>query len=140
MIVAAIINNETWLICGGRDFIDDKLFAEAMSDLVGMFGMPYRIVHGAARGADSLADDWGRRHALEVIRCPANWQLHDKGLAGSIRNEDMLLKYKPSRVIAFPGGSGTADMVWRARKRVFPVIQIKLSGAALGLPRAALGL
>jgi predicted Rossmann-fold nucleotide-binding protein len=37
----------------------------------------------------------------------------------------MLTKGKPDIVIAFPGGSGTADMICQARKAGVPVEEIK---------------
>ncbi len=112
----AILNNETWLICGGRDFADQMMFDDVMSRLIDMWGCPSRVVHGAANGADNMADSWGKRMALDVIAVPANWVKYGKA-AGPIRNENMLMDYKPKRVIAFPGSAGTADMVRRAKNR-----------------------
>lgn len=40
----------------------------------------------------------------------AYWNLHGKA-AGPIRNQLMLDKYDPDLVIAFPGETGTANMV-----------------------------
>lgn len=122
----AIINNETWLICGGRKFSDEAMFDDVMRQLVGMFGLPSKVVHGNAPGADTLADRWAKRMALEVVACPADWHKHGKA-AGPIRNEDMLMDHNPNRVIAFPGRNGTADMVQRARNRhgAIDIIEIK---------------
>lgn len=112
-----ILNNETWLICGGRNFTDQAMFDDAMARLTGMWGCPSKIVHGAAQGADSMADTWGKRMHIAVVAVPAEWSTHGKA-AGPIRNEEMLYLHKPKRVIAFPGGVGTADMVKRAKKHV----------------------
>lgn len=122
----AIINNETWLICGGRKFSDQVMFDDVMARLVGMWGCPSRIVHGAAPGADTMADAYGKRMAIAVVACPAEWDKHGDA-AGPIRNEDMLMNHKPQRVIAFPGRNGTADMVRRAKNRGgrIDVIEIK---------------
>lgn len=111
-----ILTNETWLICGGRDFSDENMFATVMWHLVQTRGCPRKIVHGAASGADTMAGEWGKRHAIEVVAMPADWERLGKA-AGHIRNEDMLFQHKPKVVIAFPGGRGTADMVARAKKR-----------------------
>ena len=121
-----IKNNETWLICGGREFADQAMFDDVMQRMTGMWGCPSRVVHGAAPGADTMADAWGKRLAIEVVACPADWDKHGR-TAGPIRNEDMLMKYKPKRVIAFPGRNGTADMVTRAKNRrgEIDVIEIK---------------
>lgn len=125
----AILNDETWLICGGRKFANQEIFDEVMSRLVGMWGMPRKIVHGKCpTGADAMADAWGNRHALVVVACPADWDKHGNA-AGPIRNEEMLIEHSPKRVIAFPGRNGTADMVDRAKKRrgQIEVIEIKSS-------------
>jgi hypothetical protein len=117
------INGQTWLICGGRDFADRSMFDSAMGDLMRLKGCPARIVHGAARGADKMADEWADRKAIPSIRMPADWQKHGKA-AGPIRNQEMLDRMKPSLVVAFPGGRGTADMVTRARKAEIDVAEI----------------
>ena len=118
-----IRNGETWLVCGGRDFTDSATFHDAMQRLTEMWGCPGKLVHGAAKGVDAMAAAWADRMALDVAACPADWDKHGKA-AGPIRNEDMLVTHKPNRVIAFPGGKGTADMVRRAKKHGIDVIEI----------------
>jgi YspA, cpYpsA-related SLOG family len=117
------INEQTWLICGGRDFADQEMFDRAMGDLLAMKGCPAKVVHGDARGADTMADAWGHRMAITVIAMPADWETYGNG-AGPMRNQRML-DFKPALVIAFPGGKGTADMVSRARKAGIDVAEIK---------------
>ena len=121
-----IKNNETWLICGGRKFADQAMFDDVMQRLTNMWGCPSKLVHGAAPGADTMADAWGRHMAIEVVPVPAEWDKHGHA-AGPIRNEDMLMIHKPKRVIAFPGRNGTADMIQRAKNRrgEIDVIEIK---------------
>ena len=111
-----IKNGETWLFCGGRAFADQSFFDAAISDIIGMYGVPEKVIHGDAPGLDQMAAAWGRRMAIDMVACPADWDKHGKA-AGAIRNEDMLMKHKPKKVIAFPGGPGTADMVRRAKNR-----------------------
>lgn len=122
----SIINNETWLVCGGRNYADEVMFHDVMARLTGMFGMPSKIVHGGATGADLMALRWAWHYAIESVSVPADWERHGRA-AGPIRNEDMLMLHKPKRVIAFPGGRGTADMVQRAKNRrgEIDVIEIK---------------
>lgn len=116
MHTIGILNNETWVVCGGRKFSDAELFESVMSQLVGMFGCPTKIVHGDAPGLDRMAGSWAERMAISVVAVPAEWDKHGDA-AGPIRNEDMLMQHRPKRVIAFPGGKGTADMVRRVRNR-----------------------
>ena len=116
-------NDQTWLICGGRDFSDKEMFDSAMCDLLALQGMPSRIVEGGAKGADSLARGWAQRHALEIKTEKAKWNVYGRS-AGAIRNQEMLDKYRPDFVVAFPGGRGTADMVKRSRKAGVDVAEI----------------
>lgn len=123
MIDAIPINSQTWLICGGRNFMDWEMFSAAMGDLVRLRGMPEVVIHGAANGADRLASYWADKHALGVRAYPADWKTHGRK-AGPIRNQEMI-EQKPDFVIAFPGGRGTADMVRRAREAGVDVAEIK---------------
>lgn len=123
MLIAVPKNYQTWLICGGRGFTDATMFDAAMGDLLQLKGCPERIIHGAARGADSMAAEWGARMALDVVAVPADWERHGKA-AGPIRNAAML-QYDPHLVIAFPGGRGTADMVKQARAMGIDVAEIQ---------------
>jgi len=111
------------LVCGGRDF-DDRALADRILDTHVPQGAV--IIHGNARGADSLADEWATDVGLTVIACPADWNKDGKA-AGPIRNSQMLAMMNPERdfVIAFPGGAGTADMVKKAKSKKFKVIEVK---------------
>jgi len=59
-----------------------------------------------------------------VVPYKADWHLHGKA-AGPKRNQRMLDHGRPKRVIAFPGGKGTADMVDRARVAGVDVIEVR---------------
>ncbi len=106
------------LICGGREFSDRTLLEQALEAYKGAV-----VIHGAARGADTLAEEWALKHGKGVHRFPANWQRDGKA-AGPIRNQAMLDKGRPDMVIAFPGGRGTADMVRRAKAAGLKVIEV----------------
>jgi hypothetical protein len=105
------------LVCGGRDYTDREKMDRVLRLVDDARGPIKTLIHGAARGADSLAAKWARDTGLdefgEVLAFPANWR--DGKRAGPIRNQQMLDEGKPELVIAFPGGAGTADMVRRAR-------------------------
>lgn len=73
------------------------------------------IIHGGARGADTLAGAWAHNNSVPVQVFYAEWErLGD--LAGGIRNGRMLREGRPNRAVGFPGGRGTADMHWRLRE------------------------
>lgn len=118
------INDQTWLICGGRGFTDREMFNSAMGDLVRLKGMPGYILQGGASGADTMALDWANHHAISSWTSKADWQKHGRA-AGPIRNQAMLDIHKPDLVVAFPGGKGTADMVRRSHAAGIDVAEIK---------------
>lgn len=101
------------LVCGGRDYVDRHRVFLALDHLHEHHPIS-RIVHGAARGADSLADQWALARNVPITRCRADWEGLGKR-AGIVRNQSMLTEHRPGYVVAFPGGIGTADMMWRAR-------------------------
>lgn len=109
------------LICGGRDFEDRDVFYKAMLDF--MYDKNVSIIHGAAKGADTLAADWARAFGHQAESYPANWDKYGKR-AGYIRNVQMLNEGKPDLVIAFPGGKGTAMMIKLAEAAGTPVVKI----------------
>ena len=101
-----------FLVCGGRDFNDEGMVRAVLGRLLRPGDV---VVHGAARGADSLAGKVAREMGNEVRPYPANWRLHGKA-AGPIRNAEMIDLERPEVVIAFPGGSGTRDMIDKATR------------------------
>lgn len=101
------------LVCGGRNFSDyEKLEKEllAFEQRRGRFGL---IIHGGARGADSLAGMFAHKHKIPIQVFPADWNKYGRG-AGPIRNKQMLIEGKPDIIIAFLGGRGTANMINQA--------------------------
>jgi hypothetical protein len=115
-------NGQTWLICGGRDFTDRELFERAMAHLFADRGRPAKIVHGGARGADTMGGELGEKLGLPTVAVMANWSLGRK--AGPIRNQQMLDEHKPDLVVAFPGWRGTADCVRRAKAMGLRVMEV----------------
>jgi len=86
------------------------------------------VVHGNAKGADTLAKHVCLAFGLDERRYPANWDLNKKA-AGPIRNQQMLdlehtLEEPIDLVLAFPveGSIGTYDMMRRAEKAGIKVI------------------
>ena len=108
------------LVCGGRDFSDHKLVSQALNSY-GCIGLT--IIHGAAKGADSLAQAWAKDNGYPDDAYPADWNKYGKR-AGYIRNVQMLNEGKPDLVIAFPGGKGTQMMINLAEAAGVPVVKI----------------
>lgn len=101
------------LVCGGREFAGRNWLFATLDLTHRMIGIMH-VIHGAARGADSLAGEWARARGVPELRFPAEWNRHGRA-AGPLRNQRMLEEGFPNLVIAFPGGTGTKDMVTRAR-------------------------
>jgi len=114
--------NITVLACGGRDY-SDRLRVFMILDRVHMrFGIA-QLIHGAARGADSLAADWADDRKIPARAFLADWDKHGN-VAGPIRNKEMLTVGKPHLVVAFRGGAGTRHMVGIARVAGVSVLQV----------------
>lgn len=106
--------SERVLVTGGRRF-DDRIAVERTLDTLRRALGIACVIQGGAPGADALAREWAERNGIEVQTYEADWD-HEGPAAGPIRNRRMLLLGKPDRVLAFPGGKGTADMVRQAER------------------------
>ena len=108
------------LVCGGRDYTDADRAFEVLDALHAKHTFTW-VVHGNARGADTLGAMWADSRNIPSTPYPANWTKHGKA-AGPIRNQLMLDSEAIDMVVSFPGGRGTADMVRRAKAKGIPVI------------------
>lgn len=102
------------LVCGGRNFHDRRAVDDALDRLHQKRGIDFLIVGGTS-GADYLAWQWAEGLGVPCGVYNAAWKEHGRR-AGPLRNQRMLDDGKPDGVVAFPGGSGTADMITRARR------------------------
>lgn len=128
-----VAKNHYVLVCGGRDFKDREAVFEVLQVLHWVYGPALRVMHGAARGADSLAGGVARQLGVPEKGFPADWEMHGKG-AGPIRNRHMcklLVDWRDLghsvQVVAFPGGNGTRDMCEVAEKAGIDVDRIGFS-------------
>lgn len=107
------------LVCGGRDYADQMALDHALDRVHAQYGITL-LIEGGARGADRLARAWARRNKVKVRTVNAEWERYGP-MAGLIRNSRMLGEEQPEAVVAFPGGTGTADMVGKAEAHKLPV-------------------
>ncbi len=110
------------LVCGGRDFTDSASAYKVLDAMHRALGIDV-LIEGDARGADRIAGYWARRNRVTNLKFRADWDAHGKA-AGAMRNQKMLDEGKPTHVLAFPGGRGTADMVRRADDAGVQVITV----------------
>ncbi|WPZ08481.1 DUF2493 domain-containing protein [Pelagerythrobacter marinus] len=127
------------VVTGGRNFSDASLVDRALGAVNKKHGIAL-LIEGEATGADSLCRDWAEARGIPVRKFPANWTdlSHPDAVirsrrdgskydakAGTRRNQQMIDEGKPDSAIAFPGGNGTADMVWRLGQSGVPVWDLR---------------
>ena len=137
------------LVSGDRRWADPLPVRDALDAicaLVAPFSSPV-LVHGAARGLDSLAADWAAAAGWALDARPAQWNVHTDAcppshagapscrMAGHRRNAEML-RPRPTLLVAFPlhaeplapgeprelTSRGTWSMVAKAREASLPVL------------------
>jgi hypothetical protein len=101
------------VICGGRQFADAAFLWKTIDEFHAKTPITEVIVGGAV-GADTLGEHWAKDRRVPYRIFMADWATHGRA-AGPIRNKAMLDEGKPDLVVAFPGGSGTANMLSQAR-------------------------
>lgn len=119
------------LVCGSRDYADKERLFHILDEVLmeaAQMDDGITLIHGAARGADSLADQWGRKCSpVEIERYPADWDRYGRR-AGYVRNKQMLDEGRPDMVIAFYSSvdksRGTSMMVDIAQRASVPVVEI----------------
>lgn len=111
----------TVLVTGSRDWTDEATIRHELQ-CIQDDNLNCKLVHGAARGADSIAAKIASEMGWLIEAYPADWQKHGKK-AGPIRNQVMLDLGMPDMVLAFPlpQSIGTFDMIRRAENAGVPV-------------------
>lgn len=105
------------LITGGRDFNHKEIVMQALTDTIASFsGEEVVVVHGGAKGADTLAAECAKKLGAGVECHPADWETHGKK-AGPIRNVHMV-NLGADICLAFPSqqSKGTWHCVKKARE------------------------
>lgn len=114
----------TIIVTGGRTYSDAGRVATVLGTILARAGT-MRLLHGDATGADRLAAVWADLHQVESVSfpvLPSEWRRYGKA-AGPMRNARMIAE-RPDLVVAFPGGTGTADCVAQARGAGVPVMVV----------------
>jgi len=105
------------LICGDRNWSNKKKIMEELIKVAKE--NTALVIHGAARGADTLSGEVAKELGMRVATFPAQWEKFGKA-AGVLRNIEMLDE-KPDLVLAFHNdlskSKGTAHTVKTAQKR-----------------------
>lgn len=103
------------LVTGGRKYDDWVRVDRVLRGYEERYGGLLTIVQGGAEGADKMAAQWATKRGIAHVEMRAAWDKYGPP-AGPIRNRWML-RLPINEVLAFPGGTGTANMVDQATKR-----------------------
>lgn len=106
------------LICGDRNWKDKEAIHKFLSFAVPILEIT-EVIHGGAKGADSLGGEVATALNVPVKVFEANWDLYGRG-AGPIRNLQMLNEGQPDIVLGFHlnigSSKGTLHMLESALK------------------------
>lgn len=112
-------------VTGGRDHEitpeEERAFREALS-LAGVSGRVV-VLHGGCRGVDRAAAKLAEKWCYPTVPFVAPWNFHLKAAAGPLRN--WMMVEAADRLIAFPGGGGTADCIRQAERKGIKVMRIE---------------
>lgn len=100
------------VVAGGREYENYPELSQKLDQVISQLnippGMKVNIVSGGARGADTLAEKYAQERGLGLQVFKADWE--GQGLsAGMNRNRQMA--EVGDVLVAFPGGTGTENMV-----------------------------
>ncbi len=111
------------LICGSRNYKSRGCLTIHLDNFRLTHNIT-KIIQGGQTGADTLADEWATKNNIFSKSYNADWTTYGKA-AGPIRNRQMIREGKPNFIIAFPGGTGTQNMIAQAKFASLPVYEIK---------------
>jgi len=111
------------LVTGDRNWDDLVTVVEAFEKLLEEFDLhpqDITLIHGAATGADTIADIVGNELGMDVRPYPARWSKYGRA-AGPIRNKEMLDENPDIKLaLAFHSdlerSKGTRDMIIRLKR------------------------
>lgn len=115
------------IVCGSRDGIGPGLVERALTAFDRDIAQVLHLIVGSHKGVDGDAWYWALKRELPCTIVPAQWTTLGKS-AGPRRNERMLELFSVHAVLAFPGGTGTANMVSVARKNHVELWHCNVSG------------
>jgi len=101
-------------VTGGRDYADKRKVHDALS-LLWAKHPGFTLVVGDAKGTDQFAREWAAKNNVNLEVHYADWDYYGRS-AGPIRNRKMA-DSNLELLLAFPGGSGTNNMVSLCKER-----------------------
>jgi len=125
------------LITGSRTIVENEANLQRLaSEIKTRYPNVSTMLHGGARGADQLADRYGREHQIPVTVIRPDYGKYLDKVAPLMRNTE-LVKLADA-VIAFYGPrgkvGGTLDTVKKALAKNLPVTELMPDGAVRHTP------
>jgi len=77
------------LIAGSRNFNDYNFLKEEVNNILINKYDNITIISGCAKGVDKFGEKFAAEYNINVLKFPAQWDLHGKK-AGYLRNEEMV--------------------------------------------------
>lgn len=109
------------IVCGDRNWSNRDLIEQVLTELP----KGSLVIHGGARGADTIAGEVAKALGFYVRAYEARWEFYGRA-AGPIRNRAML-KLKPDAVFAFHNdlaySKGTKNMIKQAEETGIKLIK-----------------
>lgn len=109
------------LVCGSRHYTDRARVYKVLDAAIERLDLGF-LIQGGATGADAIAKEWAEDRNILNVQYDADWSVGPSG--GPIRNARMLAEGKPDIVLAFPGNTGTGNMIRQAIEAGVRVIRI----------------
>lgn len=106
------------LISGSRSINDYEL----VSDILSKANITH-IIHGGAKGVDSLAQKYAEENNIPTTIYPANWKKYSKK-AGYIRNEEMakeVVKNSGCSIVIWDGESKGSYHQYKINKEIYRI-------------------
>ena len=111
------------LVTGGRDYEDAATIYHVLDTVNAERPIKY-LMHGNARGTDRIAHKWALARGVQPVAFEALWDFEGDA-AGTRRNKRMIEFVVPDKVVAFPGGRGTANMMKIAHLRCVEILDVE---------------
>jgi len=109
------------IVTGGRNYQDRKCVYSIL-DFIHRHSPITLLNHGGTNAADKLASEWAASRNVSECVHHADWE----GLgpcAGPYRNQNMV-DHGADLAIAFPGGKGTKDCVFRIKRANIALFEV----------------
>ena len=111
------------IIAGSRGIFDYRIVRQAVED--SDFEFITEVVSGAAKGVDTLGEEWADEYFIPVKHFPADWDKHGRK-AGALRNIEMGDYADALVAIRKDGSRGTTHMIEYMQKLGKPVFVVDI--------------